>query len=164
MFRLFLIFTGSFGASFFLLWATDGIAHTFFKNINSVMFPLGALFGALSFAFFNYVEGIIKDVPKKLKTQKPAAYALVIKSLTNLKNEVILNVILVIFLTIIGFISSSADAIIPPFELEVKKYWTWCILALHGACFLTTLAVITVQLTGFITANNLRAELSMNSD
>lgn len=164
MFRLFLVFVVSFGISFLSLWMTDGVISPLFNSVNTVVLPLSALFGALSFAFFNYVEGVIKDVPKKLKLQKPKAYVVVISTLTDLKREVVVNVILVVFLLIFSFVVGAIGEMVSIQGWGLSDYWVWGGLSLRGACLLITLVVIVVQLRGFITANNLRAEIAMNAE
>lgn len=161
MFRLLFVFVTSFGLSFLLLWGTAGEVSPIFGSVNPVLFVLGALFGALSLAFFNYVEGVMKDVPKKLKRQKPTAYAMVIDALTDLKREVIVNVFLVVFLLMVAFVVGAIGEMAFMQKLELSKYWVWGALSVRGACLLSVLVVMFVQLAGFVTANKLRAEISM---
>lgn len=161
MFRLLIVFFTSFGISFLSLWGTAGEVSPIFSNVNPVLFVLGALFGALSLAFFNYVEGVMKDVPKKLKLQSPQAYRLVIGALTDLKHEVIINVFLVVVLLIVAFVVGAVGEMAFMQKLEFSKYWVWGILSVRGACLLSVLVVVFVQLAGFVTANKLRAEISM---
>ena len=161
MFRLLFVFFTSFALSFLSLWGTAGEVSPIFSNVNPVLFVLGALFGALSLAFFNYVEGVMKDVPKKLKLQRPQAYTLVIGALTDLKHEVIINVFLVVVLLIVAFVVGAVGDMAFMQKLEFSKYWVWGILSVRGACLLSVLVVVFVQLAGFVTANKLRAEISM---
>lgn len=161
MLRLLFVFVTSFGLSFLSLWGTEGEVSPIFSNVNPVLFVLGALFGALSLAFFNYVEGVMKDVPKKLKLQRPQAYALVIGALTDLKHEVIVNVFLVVVLLIVAFVVGAVGEMAFMQKLELSKYWVWGALSVRGACLLSVLVVVFVQLAGFVTANKLRAEISM---
>lgn len=126
-----------------------------------MLFVLGALFGALSLAFFNYVEGIMKDVPKKLKLQRPQAYVGVINALTELKREVVVNVFLVVVLLMVAFFIGAISEMSFVQKFGGAKYWVWGALSIRGACLLSVLIVVFVQLAGFITANNLRAEISM---
>ena len=123
MFRLLFVFLTTFGLSFLSLWGSAGEASPLFSNVNPVLFVLGALFGALSLAFFNYVEGVMKDVPKKLKLQRPQAYALVIGALTDLKHEVIVNVFLVVVLLIVAFVVGAIGEMEFMEELEFSNYW-----------------------------------------
>jgi hypothetical protein len=46
-------------------------------------------------------------------------------------------------------------------KLDFSKYWVWGVLSVRGACLLSVLVVVFVQLAGFVTANKLRAEISM---
>lgn len=161
MLRLLFVFLTSFGLSFLSLWGTGGEASPMFINVNAVLFVLGALFGALSLAFFNYVEGVMKDVPKKLKLQRPQAYMVVISALTDLKREVIVNVFLVVVLLMVAFVIGIIGEMAFMQKLEFSKYWIWGALSVRGACLLSVLVVVFVQLAGFVTANKLRAEISM---
>jgi hypothetical protein len=161
MLRLVFVFLTSFGLSFLSLWGSAGEASPMFSNVNTVLFALGALFGALSFAFFNYVEGILKDVPRKLRLQKPQAYVLVVSALTDLKREVIVNVVLVVVLIVVAFVVGAVGEMAFAQKLGFSQYWVWGALSIRGACLLSVLVVVLVQLVGFVTANNLRAEISM---
>ncbi|SDT35181.1 hypothetical protein SAMN05216598_5197 [Pseudomonas asplenii] len=164
MLRLFFVFFASLGLSFFLLWGTRGEASSVFSGANTVLYVLGALFGAMSFAFFNYVEGVMKDVPKKLKSQRPEKYSLVISTLTDLKREVVLNVVLVVLLLMISFVVAAIGEMGLMQRLGSTSYWVWSALSVRGACFVSILVVMFVQLSGFVIANNLRAEISMHGE
>jgi hypothetical protein len=161
MLRLTFVFVVSFSLSFLLLWGTAGTASPLFDNINAILYVLGALFGALSLAFFNYVEGVMKDVPKKLKLKNAQAYIMVVTSLTELKSEVVANVCLVVVLLVLMFVVGAIGEMEFIREVGVSIYWFWGALSVRGACLLSVLIVVFVQLSGFITANNLRAEISM---
>lgn len=161
MLRLLFVFLTSFGLSFLSLWGTAGEVSPLFSNINSVLFVLCTLFGALSLAFFNHVEGVMKDVPKKLKTKSPQGYLMVVGALTELKHEVIVNVILVVMLLVLAYVVGAFVEVAFMQKLVYAKYWVWCALSIRGACLLTLLVVMFVQAAGFITANKLRAEVSM---
>ncbi|RAH04158.1 hypothetical protein DJ480_05865 [Pseudomonas sp. Leaf98] len=132
-----------------------------FGSINSVLFVLGAMFGALSLAFFNYVEGVMKDVPKKLKVQNFELYSLVVGSLTDLKREVISNVLLVVVLLLVAFFAGAVGEMDFLYRLSFSSYLIWGMQSVRGACFLSVIVVVCVQLAGFVTANSLRAEVSM---
>jgi hypothetical protein len=161
MLRLSFAFFTSFSLFFLLLWGTGGEAAPLFGSVNAVIFVLGALFGALSLAFFNYVEGVMKDVPKKLKIQKPQAYKLVVGSLTDLKHEVIVNVVLVVALLMLAVVVGAFGDMAFVQRLVLSEYWGWGVMSVRGACLLSVLVVLLVQAAGFITANKLRAEISM---
>ena len=161
MLRLLFVFLPSFGLSFLSLWGTAGEVNPLFSNINAVLFVLCTLFGALSLAFFNYVEGVMKDVPKKLKTKSPEGYLIVVGALTELKREVIVNVILVVMLLVLAYAVGAFVEMTFLHRLVYAEYWIWCGLSIRGACLLTVLVVMFVQAAGFVTANKLRAEVSM---
>ncbi|WP_164487519.1 hypothetical protein [Pseudomonas sp. R3-18-08] len=161
MLRLLFVFLTSFSLSYLLLWGTDGEASPVFGSINSVLFVLGAMFGALSFAFFNYVEGVMKDIPKKLKFQNLELYSLVVSLLTDLKREVISNVLLVVVLLLTAFFAGAVAEMDFLHRLNFSSYSTWGIQSVRGACFLSIIVVVCVQLGGFVTANSLREEVSM---
>lgn len=161
MLRLLITFLISFFLSFLLLWGTDGEAGPVFDSVNAVLFVLGAIFGALSLAFFNYVEGVMKDVPKKLKSQNFELYSLVVSALTDLKKEVIGNVLLVVILLIFAFFSGAIGEMEFIQRLRWSSYWAWGVQSIRGACLLSVIVVVCVQLVGFVTANSLRAEVSM---
>lgn len=164
MVRLLFVFMMSFILCYLVLWGTTGSASPLFSNVNPVLFVLGALFGALSLAFFNYVEGVMKDVPKKLKQQKTAAYTMVINALTDLKSEVIGNVILVVVFLMVAFVVGAIGEMGFMQKLETVKCWAWVALSVRGACLFSVLIVMFVQVAGFMTANRLRAEISMYSE
>lgn len=103
----------------------------------------------------------MKDVPKKLKQQKPTAYVMVIDALTDLKHEVIVNVFLVVILLMVAFVVGAIGDMAFMQKLDLSKYWVWGALSVRGACLLSVLVVMFVQLAGFVTANKLRAEISM---
>ncbi|PFG58925.1 hypothetical protein DM05_3590 [Pseudomonas poae] len=161
MLRLLFVFVTSFGLSFLSLWGTAGEVSPLFSNINAVLFVLCTLFGALSLAFFNYVEGVMKDVPKKLKLKSPKVYLVVVDALTELKREVILNVVVVVMLLVLAYVLGALAEMAFMQRLACAEFWAWGALSVRGACLLTVLVVMFVQAAGFVTANKLRAEVSM---
>ncbi|WP_339486902.1 hypothetical protein [Pseudomonas sp. RL_5y_Pfl2_70] len=164
MVRLLFVFITSFSLCYLSLWGTKGETNPLFSNVNPVLFVLGALFGALSLAFFNYVEGVLKDVPKRLKQQKPKAFIVVVEALTDLKHEVITNVVLVVVFLMVAFVVGAVSEM--PFmqSVEPLNYLMWAALSVRGACLISVLMVMCVQLAGFVTANKLRAEISMSGE
>lgn len=161
MVRLLFVFITSFSLCYLSLWGAAGETSSLFSGVNPVLFVLGALFGALSLAFFNYVEGVMKDVPKKLKHQKPTAYVVVVDALTDLKREVIVNVVLVVVFLMVAFVVGAVGEMAFIQKINLSKYWVWTALSVRGACLFSVLVVIFVQMAGFVTANKLRAEISM---
>lgn len=161
MVRLLFVFITSFSLCYLSLWGAAGETSSLFSSVNPVLFVLGTLFGALSLAFFNYVEGVMKDVPKKLKHQKPTAYVVVVDALTDLKREVIVNVILVVVFLMVAFVVGAVGEMEFIQKINLSKYWVWTALSVRGACLFSVLVVIFVQMAGFVTANKLRAEISM---
>ncbi|MDD1010649.1 hypothetical protein M5G27_24550 [Pseudomonas shahriarae] len=164
MCRLVFVFLTSFGFCFLSLWGTAGEVSPIFNNVNPVLFVLGALFGALSLAFFNYVEGVMKDVPKKLRLENPKAYRVVIETLTNLKREVIINVILVFVLLVVAYVVGALSEIDFLQDPKFSKFWVWSALSIPGACLFSILVAMVVQVAGFVTANQLRAQISMHCE
>jgi hypothetical protein len=136
MLRLSFSFFTSFGLFFLLLWGTGGEAAPLFGSVNAVLFVLGALFGALSLAFFNYVEGVMKD-------------------------EVIVNVVLVVVLLMLAVVVGAFGDMAFVQRLVLSEYWVWGAMSVRGACLLSVLVVLLIQAAGFVTANKLRAEISM---
>jgi len=61
------------GLSALALWGSEGKLAFMFEETISLMMPLATLCGALSFAFYNYVDGIMKDLPKVAKYRKARA-------------------------------------------------------------------------------------------
>jgi len=161
MARLLFVFLTSFGLCYLSLWGTSGTVSPLFSNVNPVLFVLGALFGALSLAFFNYVEGVLKDVPKKLKQQRPTAFLIVVKTLTDLKSEVIVNVILVVVFLMVAFVVGAIGEMAFMQKVGLLSCWAWVAFSVRGACLISVLVVMFIQLAGFVTANKLRAEISM---
>lgn len=161
MLRLMIVFLVSFGLSYLSLWGTEGEAVPMFGSVNAILFVLAAMFGALSLAFFNYVEGVMKDVPKKLKSQNLELYLSVVKALTDLKGEVIGNVLLVVALLVVAFFAGAIAEMEFIQRLKFSSCWMWGVQSVRGACLLSVIVVVCVQLAGFITANSLRAEVSM---
>ncbi|WP_130926854.1 hypothetical protein [Pseudomonas sp. Sample_14] len=164
MIRLLFLSLTSFALSYLSLWGTDGAVSLLFSNYNPLLFVLGALFGALSLAFFNFVEGVMKDVPKALRVKNAEAYLGVIKTLTDLKREVIVNVMLVVVLLVVAYAAGAVYDLITLQEPNFEKRWIWSVLSIRGACALNVLVVIVLQAGGFVTANHLRAQISMNGD
>lgn len=161
MFRLFCVFSVFFIGSYSLLWVTCGGAAPLFVDLFAVVVPMAALFGPLSFAFFNFLEGVIKDLPRELRLSKPDAYAGVVCLVADLKKEIIVNVVLVLMLFFIVFVVSRVEVIIAGSHWVAPIWFLWAGMALKGACVLTCLAAVIIQLQGFIIANELRTELAM---
>jgi pheromone shutdown protein TraB len=135
-----------------------------FSNVNPILFVLGALFGALSLAFFNYVEGVMKDVPKKFRLESPNAYQVLINALTELKREVIVNVILVVILVVFAYVVGAVSEMEFLKSSTFAKPWIWGVLSIRGACLMSVVIVMVVQAAGFVTANQLRAQISMSCE
>jgi hypothetical protein len=145
------------------LWLGGRGIAPIFEGTVSIMMPLATLCGALSFAFYNYVEGIIKDIPREdfsnnLDIEKRTH---VVKLLTDLKAEVVVNVIVVMILLVINYIFVHMAAFV-----EEKPLLIWCdlytvFLSLAGGGLFTSVLVCVVQLKGFMVANKLREVLSI---
>ncbi|UFI44323.1 hypothetical protein [Pseudomonas savastanoi] len=161
MLRVFFVFFISFGLSYVSLWGSEGQFSAVFSNANAVLFALAALFGAMSLAFFNYVEGVMKDVPKKLKIQNSQAYAKVVSALTELKQEIISNIFLVVILLLVAFVAGAVGDMVFLKRVKFSDFLVWAVLSIRGACLLSIVVATLVQLAGFVTANKLRAEISM---
>jgi len=164
MLRLILVVCASYAISLLSLWASEGGLSELFNDINLVMYPLGALFGALSLAFFNYLEGVIKDVPKKMRLDKPESYRLVILTLTSLKREVVVNVVVVVVLILISFFLGPMSALLSLPRWDLGPIALWSGLAVKGACLISTVVIVFNQLSGFVIANDLRAEIALHSE
>ncbi|MCF5223123.1 hypothetical protein [Pseudomonas syringae] len=161
MVRVFFVFFVSFGLSYISLWGTEGQVSAVFNNVNAVLFALAALFGAMSLAFFNYVEGVMKDVPKKLRLQNSQAYVKVVGALTDLKQEIIYNIFLVVVLLLVAFVAGAFGDMAFLKCVKCYDFLVWAVLSIRGACLLSIVVATLVRLAGFVTANKLRAEISM---
>lgn len=161
MLRLIFVFVVSFCLLYISLWGTEGGFGVVFGNLNSILVALATLFGAMSLAFFNYVEGVMKDVPKKLKFRNSRAYTQVVSTLTDLKQEVISNIFLVFILLLVAFVAGAVGDMAFVQGLDYSAFIGWGTLSIRGACLLSIVVATLVQLSGFVTANKLRAEISM---
>ncbi|MBP1138718.1 hypothetical protein ACTACN_25010 [Pseudomonas syringae] len=161
MLRVFFVFFASFGLSYFSLWGSEGRASAVFNNVNTALFALAALFGAMSLAFFNYVEGVMKDVPKKLRLRSSQAYVKVVRALTDLKQEVISNIFLVVILLLVASVAGAVGDMAFLQCVKCSGFLVWALLSIRGACLLSIVVATLVQLAGFVTANKLRAEIAM---
>ena len=92
MLKLIIAFLISSGLSFVALYFSCGMATPVFENTLSAFVTIAILFGALSFALYNYLDGITKDIPKELSKNKPNKYKHALKALSDLKREVIYNI------------------------------------------------------------------------
>lgn len=164
MIRLIIAYTLLSACSALALWLSEGGLAPIFKNSTTIMMPLATLCGALSFAFYNYVEGIIKDIPKNQEDQKESAQlrTIAIRSLTDLKGEVIVNVVLVILLLTINYILINLAAFLETKPLEKQQEIQIALLSFAGGGLFTSILVCVVQLKGFITANKLREFLAIH--
>nr|WP_245226790.1 hypothetical protein [Pseudomonas sp. PvP009] len=115
----------------------------------------------MSLAFFNYVEGVMKDVPKKLRLRSSQAYVKVVRALTDLKQEVISNIFLVVILLLVASVAGAVGDMAFLQCVKCSGFLVWALLSIRGACLLSIVVATLVQLAGFVTANKLRAEIAM---
>lgn len=153
------------GVSATILWVSENKLAFMFEDSISLMIPLATLCGALSFAFYNFVDSIIKDLPKKsdLTPKQENQRAIVVESLTDLKGEVIINVIAVICLLMINYLFVKLSAHIESTTLSYAPQLRMIFLTCSGAALTTSFLICAVQLRGFLTANQLRKVLSNES-
>ena len=76
----------------------------------------------------------------------------------------VINVLLVAIMLVFTYVIIGVFEILSTKHMGLKSYWVWIGLGLRSACLITSLAVVVIQLLGFMTANNLRAELSMRAE
>jgi hypothetical protein len=162
--RLIIAYTLLSACSAVALWLSKGGLAPLFKNSTTVMMPLATLCGALSFAFYNYVEGIIKDIPKAQDSSaiNSGLRTKAIIALTDLKGEVIVNVVLVIALLSVNYILINLAAFLETKLLASQQETQIALLSLAGGGLFTSILVCVVQLKGFMTANKLRELMAIH--
>ena len=87
----------------FITFTSGNILPIFYRLFESY-FALLTVFGATSLAFSNYLDTVIKDIPKEKILESPEAYNAVVDKFIDLKNELISNVLLFVCLIIINYI------------------------------------------------------------
>lgn len=150
------------GLSALALWGSEGKLAFMFEETISLMMPLATLCGALSFAFYNYVDGIMKDLPKSSEMQegKSEQRKIVVGVLTELKGEVVANVIAVLCLLMLNYVFVKLSVFLIDAGLMYACELRLILLACSGGTLFTSFLVCVVQLKGFVTANELRKIVS----
>ncbi|WP_163140351.1 hypothetical protein [Arhodomonas sp. KWT] len=164
MLHLTFVFISAFGAAYALLFLTDGAAMPVFEQTLSVFVTVAILFGAMSFALYNYVDGIQKDFPKELKSRKPTEFAEAVATIDRLKGEVISNVALIICLLVGERIILGVETVLANQGWNAGPLWVWLFPSTRAACLLVSIYAALVQFRGFFIANDMRSVLLRNGD
>lgn len=162
MYRLATIFVMATLCGYLTLYFTDGAVVPIYNEILSAFLVIAALFATLSFAFFNYIDGISKDLPSKDKVASVEALNKAVETLQALRKEVISNVILVIVLLVLDRTALGLLGYFSTNNFNVSSHILWLLLSFRVSCIACTLTAAFVQLRGFLTANELRSILSKN--
>jgi|SRR5690606_5790489 len=164
MLKLILILASSGTTSFAILYFTGGVATPVFTNTLGAFVTITMLFGALSFALYNYLDGITKDLPKKLLKYNPDKYQNALNALGALKREVISNIILIIVLLLIERVLLGLNEVINGGDWKLPAWVGWSVISARVACLVAGIYAALIQFRGFLTANELRTVLMNNGD
>lgn len=164
MLKLIIAFLISSGLSFAALYFSCGMATPVFENTLSAFVTIAILFGALSFALYNYLDGITKDIPKELSKNKPNKYKQALKALSDLKREVIYNIALIILLLLLERTLFGISEVISGASSSLPVWVGWAIISARVSCLVVGIYAAIVQFRGFLTANDLRTILMENGD
>lgn len=164
MLKLILTFFVSSGLSFAALYFSCGMATPVFENTLSAFVTIAILFGALSFALYNYLDGITKDIPKEMSKSKPMKYKQALSALSNLKREVIYNIALIILLLLLERTLFGVGKVIDGASSNLPVWVGWGIISARVSCLVVGIYAAIVQFRGFLTANELRTILMENGD
>lgn len=164
MLKLIFAFLISSGLSFATLYFSCGMATAVFENTLSSFVTIAILFGALSFALYNYLDGITKDIPKELLKTKPKKYKHTLNALNDLKREVIYNIALIIFLLLLERTLFGVGEVIYDASSNLPTWVGWAIISARVSCLVVGIYAAIVQFRGFLTANDLRTVIMENGD
>lgn len=164
MIKLIFSFLISSGLSFAALYFSHGVVSPVFENTLSAFVTIAILFGTLSFALYNYLDGINKDVPKKLLKNKPNKYKRALTALSDLKREVIYNIVLIMLLLILERTLFGVGEVAFGLGSSVPVWLGWVIISARFSCLVIGVYAAIVQFRGFLTANDLRTTLMENGD
>lgn len=164
MLKLIFAFLISSGLSFATLYFSCGMATPVFENTLSAFVTIAILFGALSFALYNYLDGITKDIPKELSKNKPNKYKQALRALIDLKREVIYNIALIILLLLLERTLFGVGEVIYGVSSNLPIWVGWLIISARVSCLVVGIYAAIVQFRGFLTANDLRTVLMENGD
>jgi len=162
MIKLIFTFLMSGGLSFAALYFSCGLAKPVFENTLSAFVTIAILFGALSFALYNYLDGTTKDIPKELSRNKPEKYKNALKALNDLKREVINNIALIILLLLLERALFGVGEVIYDASSNLPIWMGWVIISARVSCLVVGMYAAIVQFRGFLTANDLRTILMEN--
>lgn len=164
MIKLVLILASSGTISFVILYFTGGVATPVFTNTLGAFITVTMVFGALSFALYNFLDGITKDLPKKLLKDNPDKYRNAVKALNALKREVISNIVLIIALLLIERILLGVNEMINGGDWNLPDWVDWGVISARVACLVAGIYAALIQFRGFLTANELRTVLMNNGE
>tara|TARA_R110000851_G_scaffold158526_1_gene301573 strand:+ start:20133 stop:20654 length:522 start_codon:yes stop_codon:yes gene_type:complete len=135
---------------FTVLHITNGAAKKLFDTILAVFPFFVTAASALTWALFNYIEGVLKDVSEIKGNQKKIYAAL--NKLTNLKNEVISNAAFIIFLLILDALTNGLSGLYDGDSTIVH----WLFLSVRGCIISLAIYAAYDQFQGFKTAQQFR--------
>lgn len=164
MLKLIFIFLISSGLSFATLYFSCGMATPVFENTLSAFVTIAILFGALSFALYNHLDSITKDIPKELSKAKPNKYKNALRALSDLKREVIYNIALIILLLLLERTLFGVGEVIYGASSDLPIWVGWAIISARVSCLVVGIYAAIIQFRGFLTANDLRTILMENGD
>lgn len=135
---------------FAVLHITNGAAKKLFDTVLTVFPFFVTAASALTWALFNYIEGVLKDVIELKGDQKKIDTA--INSLTDLKNEVISNAAFIIFLLILDAVFNGLSSLYGGSSTLAQ----WLFLSVRGCIIFLAIYAAHDQFQGFKTAQQFR--------
>lgn len=164
MIKLFLILTASGAICFGILHLSGGLLAPVFISALGAFVTITMLLGALSFALYNYLDGITKELPKKLLKESPDRYQSALRALGDLKREVISNIILVIALLLSERVLSGTQEALNGGDWELCAWVDWAVISARTACLTAGIYAALTQFRGFLTANEMRTVMMSYKD
>lgn len=158
--RLALILLWAFLACYLASSVSTGTAVKFFDLPMTIMVGICGVTSALSVGFHSYIDGIVKDLPKRSEAKDQTKLESAIDALGALRAEIISNSLLVVSLL-------TAYAVL----LGVRQFLgledqgskvSWIIVSLQFSCLVAVVSCAVIQLSGFQRAIRLRDVVAKN--
>ena len=135
---------------FAVLHMTNGAAKKLFDTVLAVFPYFVAAASALTWALFNYIEGLLKDVSELKGNQKKIGIA--VEKLTDLKNEVISNAAFIILLLFLDALFKGGAGLFDGDSTLLE----WLFLSVRGGVISLAIYAAYDQFQGFKRAQQFR--------
>ncbi|MFC1866551.1 hypothetical protein ACFL0H_00195 [Thermodesulfobacteriota bacterium] len=155
--KLLVIFFLSWIAGFLILKVSNGCIVPVFEETLAAFIVVVLFATALSFALFNFVDNISKDISNYKEQFNQTKYQETIQRLSVLKKEIILNAGMILIFFLFERVAKGVFTAMNVPNISAFQLWLGILISFRISCFFVSFIAVVIQLRGFITAIEFRS-------